>query len=439
MFHMTWDPLGFLTYLHHQHGPFVALRTGRRRLYPLIEPELIKEVLVTQGSSFSKGRGLELARRVLGNGLLTANGEEHLRHRRMIQPAFHRQRLESYAQVMVEATQARLRNWRSGQCLCLSKEMMAITLDIITKTMFGDSIGDRAQVVESALQQAVQRFHIGLIPILPLLERLPLPSTRRFQEARQKLDDVILELIRVRRQRTDYQSGDLLSMLVEAVDHGEGLSDQQLRDEAMTIFLAGHETTANALGWTLALLAWHPESLKRVRDEVDNVLGCGSARFDDIEKLPHCRYAVQESIRLFPPAWIIARKALETVQIGDERLAPESVVLMSAWVAHRHSGLFDQPQTFRPERWADLKLEKELPKFGYFPFGGGNRVCIGENFAKTEAVLVLATVLQNWDYRLLAGMLPRPEPRITLRLGGGLPVEVRRRQSYPSLDEARSL
>ncbi|MBT9583328.1 cytochrome P450 [bacterium] len=426
MIGMARDPLGFLSGLHERHGSFVSVRAGRH-VYPLIEPELIREVLVTQASSFAKGRGLEMARRLLGNGLLTANGEEHLRQRRLVQPAFHRQRLQRYAEVMGDVTAARLSRWRDGQCLCLSREMMATTLEIITQTMFGESIGTRAEVVEEAMNEALERFQVGLLPLLPLLELLPLPSNRRFQSAREQLDGVILDLIRTRRQNPE-DRGDLLSMLLAAVDEGQQMSDQQLRDEAMTIFLAGHETTANALAWTFALLAQHPQEMVRVQAEVDQVLNGRLPGFADLERLPACRRALQESMRLHPPAWIIGRQATEKVQIGGEWLEPGSVVLMTTWAAHRHGRFFPQPERFWPARWADSEWEKSLPKFAYFPFGGGNRVCIGEHFARMEALLILASVVQSWDFRLLAGQMPSPEPRITLRLKGGLPVQLWRRR-----------
>ena len=426
MYRMTRDPLGFIRQLHEQYGNFVAVKTGRR-LFPLIEPELIREVLVTKAAHFAKGRGLEMARRLLGNGLLTANGEAHLRQRRLVQPAFLRQRLERYAEVMVEVTAERLGRWRQGQSLCLSREMMATTLEVITQTMFGESIGARGKVVEQAMGEALERFQVGLLPLLPLLERLPLASNRRFRSARDQLDLVIMDLIRARRQNPE-DRGDLLSMLLQAVDEGQRMDDQQLRDEAMTIFLAGHETTANALAWTFALLAQHPQQLKRVQQELDRVVGERRPRFQDAEKLSCCRQVLQESMRLYPPAWVVGRQARERVEIGGEWLEPGNVVLMATWAAHRQAAHFPEPERFRPERWADSDWEKSLPKFAYFPFGGGNRVCIGEHFARMEALLIMATVLQSWEFRLLEGQIPRPEPRITLRLAGGLPVQLQRRQ-----------
>lgn len=423
MLRMARDPLEFLGQLQQRLGSFGLVRTGRR-LYWVSEPELIREVLVTKSQSFVKGRGLDMTKRLLGNGLLTAGGEAHLRQRRLVQPAFHRQRLEQYAAVMVEVARQRMSAWRHGQNLCLSREMMGTTLEIITQTMFGDSIGARGQLVEASLNEAVERFHIGLLPLLPLLELLPLPGNRRFQNARRQLDEVVLDLIRARRRQP---GGDLVSMLIEAVDEGQRMSDQQLRDEAMTIFLAGHETTANALGWTLALLAQHGQEKARLQEEVDRVLESRPAVFADVENLPLCRRVLQESMRLYPPAWILGRMAAEPVVIGGERLQPGNVVFIAPWVCHRSPRYFAEPERFAPDRWTDLR---DLPKFAYFPFGGGNRVCIGEHFARTEAVLILASVLQQWDFRGLAGM-PVPDPRITLRLKGGLPVQLLRRHALP--------
>lgn len=427
IYQMTRDPLAYLTELHRRHGSFIEIDTGYRKLYSILDPELIREVLVTQGAAFAKSPGLQTASAVLGKGLLTANGELHLRQRRLVQPAFHKQRLQGYAEVMVRASRRRLEGWRDGQCMDLAREMMAVTLDIITQTMFSEMIGDDVQVVSEALDETLLRFHVGLLPLMPLLERLPLTANRRFQRACKRLDEVLLRLIRSRR-RSGEDRGDLLSMLLQATDDedGQGMSDQQLRDEAMTIFLAGHETTANTLAWSFALLACHPEVKKKLHEELDAVLGGRAPTLSDVPSLVSCRQVLQEALRLYPPAWIIGRQALQPVQLGGETLDSGVIVLMSQWVAHRQGAFFPQPEQFRPERWT-AELERSLPKFAYFPFGGGNRICIGEGFARTEATLVLATVLQRWDYTALSQALPVPLPRITLRPRDGVPAIVRRR------------
>lgn len=409
---MSRDPLGFLTHLHQQHGTFPFIHTGMRRLYLTIEPELVREVLVTEGLKFSKSKGLEMTKRLLGNGLLTAGRQLHLRQRRLVQPAFAKNRLAGYGRVILEATREHLRGWRHGEFRDLSKEMMAITLDIITRTMFGDSIGDRTPLVAQAMHDSLDVFNVGMIPLMPLMQHLPTESNRRFKRARQQLDSIIYDLIRQRRDGGD--QGDFLSMLLMATDNGVPMSDEQLRDECMTIFLAGHETTANALSWTLALLAQHPEWLERARQEIDH------QGTEDFAALEVCRWVTQEAMRLYPPAWVIARQAGEAVDIGGERLEKGAVVIMSSAVAQRQARFFPEPDRFLPERWKDAEA---LPKFAYFPFGGGNRVCIGEHFARMEATLVLAALLQGWDYRMLDRM-PAAHAGITLKPAGGLPVQL---------------
>ncbi len=412
---MSRDPLGFLTGLHRQHGTFFFVHSGQRKLYLTIEPELVREVLVSEGLKFSKSRGLEMTKRLLGNGLLTAGRELHLRQRRLVQPAFAKNRMAGYARVVVDTTREHLRRWRHGQFLDLSNEMMAITLDIITRTMFGDSIGDRTPLVAQAMHDCLESFNVGMIPLMPLMQHLPLESNRRFRRGRRQLDTILYDLIRQRRDTGD--QGDFLSMLLMATDNGVAMSDEQLRDECMTIFLAGHETTANALSWTLALLAQHPFWMERLLLEI-RTHGC-----EDYAALEICRWVTQEAMRLYPPAWVIARMAREPVQIGGESLEPGAVVIMSSAIAQRQAVYFPEPDSFRPERWEDAE---HLPKFAYFPFGGGNRVCIGEHFARMEAVLVLAAVVAAWDYRMLDAM-PAGHAGITLKPRGGLPVQLARR------------
>ncbi|MFN8608250.1 MAG: cytochrome P450 [Vulcanimicrobiota bacterium] len=414
---MSRDPLGFLQRMHARYGDYVFVHTGRRRLYLVIEPDLVRDVLVTEGLKFSKSRGLEMTKRLLGNGLLTAGRELHLKQRRLVQPAFSKNRMPGYARAIIETTQEHLKGWRDGRFLDLSAEMMAITLDIITRTMFGDSIGDRTPLVAEAMHDSLQSFNVGLIPLMPVMVHLPLSSNRKFERAKRQLDSIIYELIEQRRGGED--QGDFLSMLMSATDNGVPMSDEQLRDECMTIFLAGHETTANALSWTLALLQQHPVWLEQLRQEIDQV------GLEDWTALEKCRWVTQEALRLYPPAWVIGRMAREPLQIGGETIEPGSVMILCSAVAHRQPQYFPEPDRFLPERW---RQAEELPKFAYFPFGGGNRVCIGEHFARMEAVLVLASVLRDWDFRMLDKM-PAPQAGITLKPLGGLPVELRRHRA----------
>lgn len=423
MLGMTRNPLQFLTDTHARHGDFVLMSSLGRRTFSTTNPELIRDMFVTHGNSFGKGRGLRTAGRILGQGLLTANGPLHLRQRRLVQPAFLKQRLDGYARAMVSAAEQRMQGWQPGQCLDLASEMSAITLDVITRTMFGDTIGDDARTVESALNETFQRFQVGLLPLIPLLEKLPLAANRRFSEAKATLDAVLMRLIRQRRNSSENRE-DLLSLLLHAVDEtdGTGMSDRQLRDEAMTIFLAGHETTANWLTWTLALLGQHPNWLARLCEEA-TARGSGSLGSEDAAALPLHRQVLQESLRLYPPAWLTGRAVHRPVTLGGESLHLEDVVLASQWVVHRLEKFFPAAGEFRPERWTP-DFEKNLPRFAFFPFGGGNRVCIGEGFARMEAVLVLATLLRKWRPEPLLPRLPEPHARITLRPAGGYPVRL---------------
>lgn len=411
---LTRDPLDFLMRLHRRHGTFVVMKVGLKRVYSVIEPELIRQVLVTQGSCFAKGRGLELAKAVVGEGILTSHGDFHRRQRRLIQPLFQRNRLEHYGQVMVETTREHLSTWRHGKGCDLAAEMTDLSVEIVTRTLFGRSLGGDRELFLEALHLAVERFQVGLIPIMGLLEKLPLPSNRRFRLAVERLDRVVLRLIQERRQAPP--GPDMLYQLMSAEDEGRSMSDRQLRDEVMTLFLAGHETTASALAWTMALLGAHPEWLTRGCQEVDQVLGQRPPSLGDLSALPVCQGIWLESMRVFPPAWMIGRRSLETVDLGGECLPSGSIIILPQWVTQRQVAYFAQPERFCPERWQG----PPPPRFAYFPFGGGARVCIGEQFARVEGVLVLASLLQNWTFQTLQAGLPKPIPRVTLQPKGGV-------------------
>lgn len=414
------DPLNFLSALHRKHGTFVAVQCGPRPVYSIIEPEIVREVLVTQGSSFRKGRGLEMTKSVLGDGLLTSHGELHRRQRRLVAPAFQRARLEKDAEIIVSLSAAEFSRWRPSEVRDLASDVRRLSLAIINQVIFGASscLGERAEAVREALTLAVDRFQVGLIPIMGLLERLPIPSNFRFRKAVARLDRILQGLIRERRQQP--LGDDMLSLLLAQQEDGRGMSDQQLRDETMTLFLAGQETTASALAWALALLGHHPEWLGRARREVQQELAGQPARLVDLVRLPNLMAIWKETLRLFPPAWIIGRNTTESVTIAGEAMPARSVVVLPQWVAHRQAHYFPEPEAFRPQRWSD----SAPPRFAYFPFGGGARICIGDQFAQAEGVLILATFLQNWTFQPLRAELPFPIPRIALLPREGLPVRL---------------
>jgi cytochrome P450 len=423
---MGRDPLAFLTDLAQRYGDIARVPLGAETLYLFNHPDLIREVLVTQHRNFHKGRGLERARMLLGTGLLTSEDEFHLRQRRLAQPAFHRQRVAAYGATMAAYAAARRDRWRAGAVIDAHREMMALTLAIVGKTLFDADVEHEAAEIGEALATTFEAFQFGfLLPFGELLERLPLPATLRFKKARARLDATIYRLIEERR-RSGADHGDLLSMLLLAQDtegDGGGMTDLQLRDEAMTLFLAGHETTANALTWTWYLLSQHPAVEARLHAEVDAALGGRLPAADDLGALPYTRMVLAESMRLYPPAWILGRRAVAPFEAGGYEIPTRSIVLMSQFVTHRDARWFPDPEQFDPERFTPDR-QAQRPKFAYFPFGGGPRVCIGEQFAWMEGVLVLATIAQRWRLSLVPGHPVALQPIITLRPKFGMRMTV---------------
>lgn len=376
-------------------------------------------MLVTQGRSFMKGRALQEAKRILGDGLLTSEGELHLRQRRLIQPLFHADRVAGFAAEMVNAAQRVSGRWRDGAQLDLAGQMTELTLAIVGRTLFAADVERDARDVGAALTVALEAFDRFLVPGAALLGLLPLPSSRRFRSARRRLDTIIERLIDERLAGPG-RHGDLLTMLLEARDEGGGgaMSRRQIRDEAMTILLAGHETTAQALSWTWYLLSQSPEAESRLHEELDRVLAGRPPGAADAQRLPYTRAVVTESMRLYPPAWSIARRALAELELGGYRITRRSIVVTSPWIVHRDERWFPEPGRFEPGRW--LVDDPARPRFAYFPFGGGARICIGERFAWTEAILVLATLASRWRATLVPDHPVEPLPRITLRPRHGL-------------------
>lgn len=422
------DRLGFLTGLPERYGEVVYFKLGPQPVFLVSNPDYIRDILITHNRNFMKGEGLQRAKRLLGEGLLTSEGEFHLRQRRLVQPAFHRQRIGGYAATMVDYANRMSENWSDGQELDVSREMMRLTLAIAGKTLFDADVGGEADEIGDALSDAMKLFNRLTLPFSQYLERLPLPATRRFNKARQRLDATIYRMIDERR-KSGHDRGDLLSMLIQARDDegdGKGMTDVQLRDESMTIFLAGHETTANALTWTWYLLSQNPVVEAKFHEEIDRVLGGRSPGFEDYPALRYTEMVFAESMRLYPPAWIIGRRALSDYRIGDYVAPARSILLMSQYIVHRNPNYFPDPLRFDPERWTPAEKEKR-PQFSYFPFGGGPRLCIGEQFAWMEGVLVLAAVAQRWRMRMVSGHPVELEPTVTLRPRHGMRMTIVRR------------
>jgi cytochrome P450 len=394
-------------------------------------PDYIRELLVTRQSNFIKSRIWQRSKRLLGEGLLTSEGEPHLRQHRLVQPAFYRERLQSYAAVMADyAAQARDR-WQAGAELDMQSEMMQLTLAIVAKALFSAEVEGDAQAVGHAVSDVIDLFRFMSLPYSEWLDDWPLPHKRRFERAKAILEGVIYRMIRERRACGDNtpedHQGDLLSTLLAVRgEDGSGMTDQQLRDEILTLFIAGHESTAIALTWTWYLLAQNPECEQRLHDEVDSVLRGSLPGPEDISRLAYTEMVIAESLRLYPPVWAISRIAKESFAMGGFLILKGAVCMVSSYVTQRDARFFPDPGRFDPERWRP-ELRDTRPKLSYFPFGGGTRVCIGERFAWTEMILVLAALAQKWVFSLASGEPVEVRPLLTLRPRGSVRMIARSR------------
>jgi cytochrome P450 len=421
------DPTGFLTTLS-KLGDVAFFRLGPQPAFFINHPDLIRDLLIVNADKFFKGRALQRAKRLLGEGLLTSEGDRHLRKRRMIQPAFHKNRIAGYAKPMVEYAEAMADTWKPGEIRDIDREMMHLTLQIVGKTLFNTDVRDEADEVGTAMTSIVKSFNYLLLPFSEWLEKIPLPQTLRFRSARDTLNSLIYKIIDERR-RSGEDMGDLLSMLLTAQDEedGTGMTDEEVRDESLTLFLAGHETTANALTWTWYLLSQNAEAEEKLHDELINVLNGRPPTFDDIPNLKYSEAVIAESMRLFPPAWTLGRLAVAEHEFSGFRVPKGSLVLASPYVIHRDPRFWENPEEFRPERWQTVSVKEAGQKFTYFPFGGGVRRCIGEGFAWTEGILLLAAIAQRWKLRLVPGQRIGLQPMITLRPKYGMRMQTNAR------------
>ena len=404
----------------------MPLRLGLRRLVLVSHPALVEEVLVTRHRSFIKTPLLRNGRRLLGHGLLTSEGDLWRRQRRLMQPAFQRQRLTGYGATMVAAAEQLLATWQDGQRRDAHADMMALTLDIALRTLFGAELGGEGARIGALVEAALRRFSQRLESLSSLVpDTWPIPGNLRFLRSAAELDRVVLAIIA--RRQAEPPRDDLLQILLDARDeHRAPMSRRQLKDEVMTLFLAGHETTATALSWTWYLLATHPEVEQELHATLDRVLEDRPPTVDDLQALAYVERVVTESMRLLPPVWAIGRQAIEPVQVGGYDLPRGTLVSMSQWVMQRDPRWFDEPERFWPDRWLDGHARKP-PRFAYLPFGGGPRQCIGNNFALLEATLLLATIAQRYRLELLPDHPIGLWPSATLRPRHGIAVTLRQR------------
>lgn len=419
------DPLGLLERLATR-GDAVRLRVPGADAYLLNHPDLVQQVLVTEHKAFHKGPTIQAAKMLLGDSLLTSEGEHHLRQRRLIQPIFHHERIAGYADAMVRRAEDAVAGWRDGAELDAHAEMASLTLAVVGETLFGTDVDEASSAtVTRALTETLSMFDRVYSPVFRLLIRLPTPTMRRYRRIEADLNRVIGDLI-AKRRAAGATGDDLLSLLLRADEDGAAMSDAQVRDEALTLFLAGHETTANALAWAWWLLSQHPDVEDRLHVEIDEALAGRSPDVEDLPRLPYTEMVLSESIRLRPPAWAIGRRATQEVRIGDIAIPEGSIVVVSPWLLHHDARWWPEPEAFRPERWTP-EAGAERPRFAYVPFGGGPRLCVGEPFARMEGVLLLATIAQRWRLRLVPGASVEPRAVVTLRPRNGLPMVPERR------------
>jgi cytochrome P450 len=413
------NPLGFLESCVRDYGDFVPLRFFGKAVLLTNDVTAIEQVLVSRSKQFRKTLGYRtpFMRRLFGDGLLTSEGEFWMRQRRLSQPAFHRDRITSYAGTIVQFTEEMVAGWRSGETRNVHEEIMKMTTRVVTRTLFDSGVPPEIDEMGEASAVVMRRFSKQWNGLRMLLNLLPTAESRRFKQVMRRLDDYILGLIRERRA-SGRDHGDLLSMLLLARDDdGSGMSDEQLRDELKTLMVAGLDTTALALSWALYLLALNPDKDAKLYEEVASLSGGSRLSFAELPRLKYTEAVIKESMRLYPPAWVIGREAIEQTDLGGYPVKRGTSVLVSQWIRHRHPRYFPEPEKFEPERWLQ---ELNLPKMAYFPFGGGPRICVGSSFAMMEATLGLATIIQNFRLTAEADYKVTPFPSITLQPKGGI-------------------
>jgi cytochrome P450 len=455
----THDPIKTLSTISQIYGDISSFTLGpNQRVYLINNPDYIEKVLIYDHRNFKKGKRLQVAKNLLGEGLVTSEGDFHNRQRRLIQPIFRPRQIMSYANIMTDYAIRFRDRWKNEDIVDVSQEMMELTLGIICKSVLNYDVESEAKQVGKALTTTRNYSRRLQSPIGHILDKIPiLPAPKGAREAIKELDSMVYGLISDRRRRQQEESDnkrfdDLLSRLLEAQDSNLAgpasldsaqsssngkMSDKQVRDEVMTIFIAGHETTANALTWTFYLLSQYPDVEKKLHDEIDSVLGGIDRKnghavtkiptTEDIPKLQYTEKVLRESMRIYPPVWTMGRYVENDYQVGEYTIPAGSSILMSQYVMHHDPRYYEEPEQFNPDRWT-AKFKTDLPRFSYFPFGGGIRGCIGEPFAWTEGILIIAIIAQKWTMRLVPGQRIKLDPAITLRPKYGMKMKLIRRK-----------
>jgi cytochrome P450 len=417
------DPLAYFEHLAAEYGDYVKMKLLLGEGALLVDPQAIEEVLVRKKKHFIKGRSVRALGALLGNGLLVSEGDFWRRQRRLAQPAFHKDRIAQYADRMVSLGSAMVDRWQPGVVMDVHDEMVKVTLAIVADALFSANVAQHADVVGHSLETTLWHFqwwsrNAFIVPLW-----LPVGPHRKFQRAKRDLDRIVNAIIAERMAKPESErGGDLLGMLLNARDEdGSAMSAKQVRDEVMTLMLAGHETTANTLTWTTLLLSRHPEARLKLEGELRAVLGGRPPTLADLPHLPYTEMVIKESMRVYPPVWVLGYEAVDDVAIGPYTIKKGAAVFMSQWLNHHDARWFPEPQAFRPERWADPAI-KQLPTYAYYPFGGGERLCIGKSFALMEAQLLLATIAQRYRLDVVADQTIALDPSVTLRPLRGLQV-----------------
>lgn len=420
------DSLGFLTN-NMAYGDLAHLKFLKYDAYQVNHPDLIAQVLTKDNAIWHKSPVYKHALRdYLGKGLLNSDGDFWRRQRKLMQPAFHVNRISAYAETMVTYAQRMLNDWHDGEIRDIAEDMMQVTLYVVGKTLFDTDLRSEAKHVAEALEYMLEDIIVDSASVFRLPDWIPTPRRMRKQRTIDLLNQVVMPMIEARRKSGE-DTGDLLSMLLMAKDdNGEGMNDEQVRNEALTLVLAGHETTANTLTWTLYLLSQNPDSAEKLRQEVDSVLQNRLPTLANLKNLTYTEQVIKEAMRVYPPVWSVARQSREDTQLGEYPIRKYSTAVIPIWGVHHDERWYDNPYDFEPERWSDGRTD-DLPRYAYLPFGGGPRICIGNSFAMMEAQLILASIVQRFKLTHVQGHKVEPEPLVTLRPKYGMKMTLEKR------------